>query len=108
MVEAVIVPDPPNDTVTPLNVTALLVRLEFAMLVKVLLDPLIDLLVNVCDPVRVATVESIAIVTGDDPLNDPPDSPVPIVSVFVVTEEIVPDPPNEIVVPLTVSELLAN
>lgn len=45
-----------------------LVRLAFAMLVRVLVDPLIDLLVRVCVPVKVATVESIAMVTADEPL----------------------------------------
>ena len=40
----------------------------FGMLLNVLLAPLIVLLVSVCVPVKVATVESIAIVTGVDPL----------------------------------------
>jgi hypothetical protein len=35
-------------------------------------------------PVKVATVESIAIVTADDPLKLVPDKPVPIVNAFVV------------------------
>ena len=35
---------------------------------RVLVDPLIDLLVRVCVPVKVATVESIAMVTADEPL----------------------------------------
>jgi hypothetical protein len=42
------------------------------------------LFVKVWVPVRVATVESIAIVTAEDPLKDVPDNPVPIVSGFVV------------------------
>jgi hypothetical protein len=40
----------------------------FPMFDNVFVEPLIDLLVSVCDPVSVATVESIAIVTGLDPL----------------------------------------
>jgi hypothetical protein len=42
-----------------------------------------DLLVRVCVPVKVATVESIAIVTAADPLKLVPDKPVPIVNVLV-------------------------
>ena len=68
VVLAVIVPEPPSDTVCPLNVTAEFVKLELPMLLKVLLAPLIVLLVSVCMPVSVATVESIAIVTAADPL----------------------------------------
>ncbi len=49
-------------------VTELFVRLALAMFDRVLLEPLIVLLVNVCVPVRVATVESIAIVTAAEPL----------------------------------------
>ena len=45
-----------------------LVRLELPMFDSVLLAPLIVLLVSVCVPVNVATVESIAIVTGVEPL----------------------------------------
>jgi ABC-type transport system involved in cytochrome bd biosynthesis fused ATPase/permease subunit len=45
-----------------------LVSAELGMLVRVLVDPLIDLLVKVCVPVKVATVESIAMVTADEPL----------------------------------------
>ena len=41
---------------------------ELGILVNVLLDPDIDLFVSVCDPVSVATVESMAIVTGAEPL----------------------------------------
>ena len=78
----------------------LLTKALFGMLVNVLLDPLIDLLVNVWMPVKVATVESIEIVTGVDPLNDPPSNPVPIVNVSVVLEVIVPDDPKATVTPL--------
>ena len=45
-----------------------LTRLAFAMLLSVLFVPLIVLLVSVWVPVSVATVLSIAIVTGLDPL----------------------------------------
>ena len=48
-------------------VTDEFVSAEFGMLVNVFDDPDIDLLINVWLPVRVATVESIAIVTGVDP-----------------------------------------
>jgi hypothetical protein len=47
------------------------------------------LLVRVCVPVRVATVESIAIVTAALPLKDVPERPVPIVRAFVVFAVIV-------------------
>ena len=44
---AVTVTDPPKDTLLPLMVMALFVRLELAMSERVLDDPLIDLLVSV-------------------------------------------------------------
>jgi hypothetical protein len=44
------------------------VKLELAMFDNVLVEPLIDLLVNVWVPVSVATVESMAMVTGAEPL----------------------------------------
>lgn len=47
VVFAVIVADPPKATVEPLNVTELLVKLELPMLLRVLVDPLILLFVNV-------------------------------------------------------------
>ena len=50
------------------TVTELFVNEAFAMLVSVLLLPLIVLLVSVWVPVRVATVESIAMVTAVEPL----------------------------------------
>jgi hypothetical protein len=50
------------------TVIELFVRLEFAMLLRVLLLPLIVLLVSVWDPLKVATVLSIAIVTAVEPL----------------------------------------
>ena len=45
-----------------------LVREALPIFDRVLVDPLIDLLVRVWVPVKVATVESIAMVTADDPL----------------------------------------
>ena len=68
----------------PLTFTLELVIEEFAILLKVFLDPLIVLFVSVCVPDNVATVESIAIVTAADPLKDVPDKPVPMVNAFVV------------------------
>jgi len=46
----------------------------------------------------VATVESIAIVTADDPLKLVPDNPVPIVNAFVVVPP--PPPAAQLKVPL--------
>ena len=51
---------------------------------------------------------SIAIVTAEDPLKDPPDSPVPIVNVPVVAAVMVVLPPRETLEPLMVIALLAN
>ena len=65
---AVIVAEDPKETVVLLMVTDELLRLLFPMLDKVFAAPLIDLLVKVCVPVKVATVESIAMVTADEPL----------------------------------------
>ena len=56
------------------------------------------LLVRVCVPVNVATVESIATVTADDPLKLVPESPVPMVNAFVV----VPAVPQDTVLPSVV------
>ena len=50
------------------SVIWLLVNDALAMFDNVLLAPLIVLLVSVCAPVNVATVESIAIVTAAEPL----------------------------------------
>ena len=58
----------PNDTDVEPIVTELLVSDALPIFDNVLDAPLIVLLVNVCVPVNVATVESIAIVTGVDPL----------------------------------------
>jgi hypothetical protein len=59
----VIVADPPKATAEPLKVTELLVRLLFAILDSVLLDPLIVLLVSVSEPVKVANVPVVGNVT---------------------------------------------
>ena len=61
---AVIVPDAPKATVEPLNVTELLVKLPFAMLDSVLLEPLIVLLVRVSDPANVDNVPVVGKVTA--------------------------------------------
>jgi len=58
------------------------------------------LLVSVWVPVKVTTVESMAIVTGAEPSNDPPLKPVPMVSVLVVLAVIVPEAPRATVTPL--------
>ena len=59
-------------------------------------------------PVSVATVESIAIVTGVDPLKLVPLNPVPIVNVLVVDAVTVVLPPKLTLLPLMVIALLAN
>ena len=100
--------EPPKLTGVPLIVIALLVREELPMLISVLKLPLIDLFVSACVPDKVATVESIAIVTGDDPLKLPPVNPVPIVNALdneAVTEI---EPPKLTDVPLIVMALFAN
>ena len=97
---AVTVTDAPRLTEEPLIVMALFDKDALAMFVSVLSGPLIVLFVNVCTPVNVATVESIAIVTGEEPLNEAPDKPVPMVSVLVVLAVIVPDAPSATVTPL--------
>ena len=84
------------------TVTVLLVNELLPILLNVLDEPLIVLLVSVCVPVKVATVESIAIVTGDEPLNELPVSPVPIVNVLVVLAVTVVDVPRLTVFPLIV------
>ena len=89
-------------------VTELFVSDELPILVNVFEAPLIVLLVSVCIPVNVATVESIAIVVGADPLKLVPVRPVPIVSVLVVLAVIVAEPPNATVDPLNVTELFVN
>jgi hypothetical protein len=85
-----------------------LVSAELGMLVRVLVDPLIDLLVKVCVPVRVATVESIATVTADPPLKLVPVKPVPMVKALVVLAVIVPVDPKDTVWPLKVTDELVR
>jgi hypothetical protein len=99
---------PPRLVEVPLMVIALFVRDALAILDKVLVAPLIDLFVKTWDPVSVATVESMAIVTGEEPLNEVPDSPVPIVKVLVVLAVTVVEPPKDTELPFIVIALLAN
>ena len=68
VVLAVIVPEPPKATAVPLKVTWELVSAELGMFDSVFEAASIVLLVSVCVPDKVATVESIAIVTADEPL----------------------------------------
>ena len=65
------------------------------------------LLVNVWLPVNVATVLSMAIVTGAVPLKDVPLRPVPIVSVLI-EKGIVSDPPRDTGLPLIVMDELVS
>ena len=51
---------------------------------------------------------SIAIVTGEAPVNTVPESPVPIVNAFARIAVTVPDDPRGIVTPLTVIELFTS
>jgi len=59
---------PPSDTDVEPIVTELFVSDALPILDNVLLAPLIVLFVSVCAPVNVATVESIATVTAEEPL----------------------------------------
>ena len=86
----------------------LLDRAELGMLLNVLLAPDMVLLVRVWTPVKVATVESIAIVTADPPLKLVPLNPVPIVNALVVLAVMVAEPPKDTVEPLNVTELLVR
>jgi hypothetical protein len=65
------------------------------------------LLVNVWIPVNVATVLSMAIVTGAVPLKEVPLRPVPIVSVLI-EKGIVSEPPRETELPLIVMDELVS
>ena len=60
--------DPPRLVEVPLMVIALFVSELLPMLVNVFVEPLMDLFVNVCVPAKVATVESMVMVTGAEPL----------------------------------------
>jgi hypothetical protein len=66
------------------------------------------LFVSVWLPLKVTTVESIAIVTAPEPLKDDPDKPVPIVRAFVVLAVMVVLPPRDTAFPFTVTLLFAN
>ena len=100
--------DAPKAIAVVPTVTDEFVRLAFAMLVSVLVEPLIDLLVSVCDPVSVATVLSMAMVTAVDPLKDVPERPVPMVRALVVLAVTVVDPPKLTEFPFMVIELLVR
>jgi hypothetical protein len=86
----------------------LLVKALLGMALNVLDAPLIVLLVSVCAPVSVATVLSMAMVTGVAPLKDVPDSPVPMVRALVVLAVTVVDPPKLTELPLIVIALLVR
>jgi len=74
----------------PTSVSVEVGRVKVPVLTIVPMTGLVKvLLVRVCVPVNVATVESIAIVTAVEPLKLVPDKPVPIVSAFVVFAVIV-------------------
>ena len=59
-------------------------------------------------PFRVATVESISIVTAEEPLYEPPNNPVPIVSALVAVAVTVTEPPKLTLLPLIVIELFVR
>ena len=100
--------EPPRLIAVVPIVTDELSSAPFGILVNVLVAPLIDLFVSVCVPVSVATVESIAMVTAELPLNDVPLNPDPMVSAFVVLAVTVADPPRETELPLIVTLLLVR
>lgn len=78
------------------------------MFCSVLLPPSIVLFVSDCTPVNVTTVESIAIVTGTDPLKLVPDNPVPIVNEFASAAVTVTVPPKLTGDPLIVMLLFTS
>jgi hypothetical protein len=99
---------PPKLMVSDPNVIVLFVRLALPILLSVFVEPLIDLFVSVWLPVRVATVESIAMVIGVEPSKLVPVRPVPMVRAAVVLAVIVPDAPRATLTPLYVTELLSS
>jgi hypothetical protein len=98
----------PKATFVVPKVTELFVSELLSMFVSVLLEPLMVLFVSVCVPVSVATVLSIAIVTGTLPLKLVPVKPVPMVSAFGVAAVIVVLPPKLTALPLIVTELFVS
>ena len=86
----------------------LLLKALLGMALNVLDAPLIVLLVSVCVPVSVATVLSMAMVTGAEPLKVVPDNPVPMVRALVVLAVTVVDSPKLTELPLIVIELLVK
>ena len=93
----------------PTKVSVLVGRVNVPLLTIVEITGEVNVLfVNICVPVSVATVESMAMVTGAEPLNEVPVSPVPMVKVLVVLAVTVVDPPKLTEFPLIVMELFAS
>ena len=93
----------PNAMLVVPSVIWLLVSAPLGMLVNVFAEPDMDLLVNVCAPVNVATEESILIVLAAEPSKVVPVfscKPVPTVKAAVVLAVIVPEAPKATVTPL--------
>jgi hypothetical protein len=92
-------------------VIELLVSELLPMFDNVFDEPLIVLFDSVCEPLSVATVESMVKVRAAEPSNVVPVlscKPVLTVSALVVDAVMVPDAPKEIEVPLTVTPLLVR
>jgi hypothetical protein len=93
----------------PTKVSVDVGNVNVPVLLIVLIIGLVSVLfVKVCVPVNVTTVESIAIVTGEEPLKLVPDNPVPIVNALGVFAVIVALPPSDIADPFIVIELFVN
>ena len=98
----------PRAMVVDPSVMEELVRLALAMFDSVLLPPEMVLFVSIWEPDNVATVESIAIVTAEEPLKLVPLSPVPIVRALVVLAVTVAVPPKLTALPLIVMLLFVK
>ena len=127
---AVIVAEPPNDILVPLTVSEELASLACANVpelillafIVVMLAPLPTNVVAVITlPAKLAfasrattllavaaSVASTAKVVAVPPLKSPPVKYAPLLKLAVVFAVIVAEPPNDILVPLTVKELFAN
>ena len=81
----------PNAMLVVPSVIELFVNALFGIFVNVFDAPLIDLPVNVCVPVSVTTLESMAIVTAEEPLYEVPDNPVPMVNAFKLEPSATPE-----------------
>jgi len=93
----------------PTKVSVDVGNVKVPVLLIVLIIGLVSVLfVKVCVPVNVTTVESIAIVTGAEPLKLVPDNPVPIVNALGVFAVMVALPPSDMLVLLIVIELFCN